>query len=271
MPELPEVETIRRGIEPLILRREITRVEIRSTKLRWPVPEDLGQRLVGLKTAAVERRGKYLLVRFSAGTLLIHLGMSGVLRVITQATDAGLHDHADIWFSGGICLHFNDPRRFGALLWIDTEPSEHPLLSSLGPEPLSGTVDGTYLFQRSRTRRIAIKSLIMDHRVVAGIGNIYASEALFKAGIHPARPAGNLSPAECGRLAGAILQVLEDALAAGGTTLGAFKRETGRPGYFSLHLEVYGRAGLPCGVCGSTILNMRLGQRSSFFCPVCQT
>ncbi len=270
MPELPEVETIRRGIEPLILRREITRVEIRSAKLRWPVPEDLGQRLVGLETTAVVRRGKYLLVRFSAGTLLIHLGMSGVLRAVDQATDAGRHDHADIWFSGGICLRFNDPRRFGALLWIGTEPSKHPLLSSLGPEPLSGAVDGTYLFRCSRKRRVAIKSLIMDHRVVAGIGNIYASEALFKAGIHPARPAENLSPAECNRLADAIQLVLEDALAAGGATLRDFRRENGRPGYFSLQLKVYGRAGLPCDTCGSLIRNMRLGQRSSFFCPVCQ-
>ncbi|MEA5114370.1 MAG: bifunctional DNA-formamidopyrimidine glycosylase/DNA-(apurinic or apyrimidinic site) lyase [Geobacteraceae bacterium] len=270
MPELPEVETIRRGIEPLILRQEIVRVVIRTAKLRWPIPTDLERRLAGQETVSVERRGKYLLLRFSVGTLLIHFGMSGYLRVIEEPSDAGPHDHFDIRFSSGTCLRFNDARRFGALLWIEGEPSLHPLLADLGPEPFSEDVNGDYLFQRSRNRRIAVKPFIMDHRIVAGIGNMYASEALFRAGIHPALPAGQVSRDLYDRLAYSIRQVLTEALSAGDKTLGGFGKTTGRPGYFSLQFKVYGRAGEPCEVCGNPIVNIRLGQRSSFFCPVCQ-
>lgn len=271
MPELPEVETIRRAIEPLILRRKITRVVIRTTKLRFPVPGDLENCLLGQTAVAVERRGKYILLRFEVGTLLIHLGMSGILRVIKHSTEAGRHDHADICFTGDICLRFNDVRRFGALLWIDADPDGHPLLADLGLEPLSGKMGGEFLFKSSRNRRIAVKPFLMDHRVVAGIGNIYASEALFRAGIHPATPAGHLSRARYDKLSAAIRQVLEEALAAGGATLRDFREENVRPGYFSFQFKVYGRAGEPCEVCGSPIANMRLCQRSSFFCPVCQS
>lgn len=271
MPELPEVETIRRGIEPLVLRRQIMHVVIRTAKLRWPVPSDLERRLAGQKTVSVERRGKYLLLRFASGTLLVHFGMSGFFRITREPSVAGPHDHFDICLSGGICLRFNDARRFGALLWIEGEPSRHPLLADLGPEPLSEGVNGDYLFQRSLSRRIAIKPFIMDHRIVVGIGNMYASEALFRAGIHPALPAGQVPRSRYDRLAESICQVMEEALSAGEKTLGTFSNESGRPGYFSLKLKVYGRAGEPCEVCGCLIGNIRIGQRSSYYCPVCQS
>lgn len=270
MPELPEVETIRRGIEPLVLGRKITRVVIRAKKLRLPVTASLEQLLAGREAVSVDRRGKYLLLRFSSGTLLVHFGMSGFFRVIGEPSDAGPHDHFDICFSNGICLRFNDARRFGALLWIEGDPSLHPLLADLGPEPLSEGVNGDYLFQRSRNRRIAIKTFIMDHRILAGIGNMYASEALFRAGIHPALAAGQLSRDLYGRLADSIRQVLTEALSAGDKTLSDFGKSTGRPGYFSIHFKVYGREGEPCDVCGSSIGKIRLGQRSSYFCPGCQ-
>lgn len=270
MPELPEVETIRRGIEPLILRREIVRVVVRTDRLRWPVPSGLERRLEGQEIASVERRGKYLLLRLSVGTLLVHFGMSGYLRIFREPPVAGRHDHFDICFSGGTCLRFNDSRRFGALLWIDGDPSAHPLLADLGPEPLSDSFSGSYLFQRSRNRRGAVKPFIMDHRIVAGIGNMYASEALFDAGIHPAVPAGQLSFCRYATLAESIRKVMEEALSSGEKTLGNFNNESARPGYFNMHFKVYGRAGEPCEVCGRPIENLRIGQRSSFFCPACQ-
>lgn len=270
MPELPEVETIRRGIIPFIVPRQIQSVVIRTPKLRWPISPDLSEKLSGQTIIAVDRRGKYLLLRTATGCLLVHLGMSGYLRILEKPEPPGKHDHADIEFSGGVCLRFNDTRRFGALLWIEGNPLNHPLLASLGPEPLSEEFTGDYLRDRSRGRRLAIKPFIMDHRIVVGVGNIYASESLFRAGIHPSTPAGGISLAGYRRLAEAIRQVLQGAIAAGGTTLRDFSDQNGRPGYFTLQLQVYGRDGEPCPVCGRAVKKITLGQRSTFFCPHCQ-
>jgi len=270
MPELPEVETVRRGIEPWILGQKITRVEIRVTKLRQPLQEDLEQRLTGQIVRAIERRGKYLLFHCAGGSLILHLGMSGFLRILQKPTPAGRHDHADICFSNTICLRLNDLRKFSTLLWTEDNPLIHPLLAGHGPEPLSREMSGSYLFRCSRDRRIAVKSFIMDHRVVVGVGNIYANEALFRAGIHPAVPAGDLSLARYRTLTTHIRQVLEEAIAVGGTTLRDFSDTKGRPGYFSLQLKVYGRAGKPCDICGNPLETSRIGQRSSFYCRHCQ-
>ncbi len=270
MPELPEVETIRRGIAPFLLHRRVRDVVVRAARLRWPVPPELGRHLSGQALQAVERRGKYLLLRFARGTLLIHLGMSGYLRILQESKAAGRHDHADLVFSGGMMLRLNDARRFGALLWIEGDPHRHPLLAGLGPEPLSEAFDGDYLFRRSRNRRVAVKPFLMDHRVVVGVGNIYASEALFRAGIDPRRPAGRLSMGAFRKLAAAVREVLTEAIEAGGTTLRDFSDQDGRPGYFTLQLQVYGREGEPCPACGGAIEKIILGQRSTFFCPRCQ-
>ncbi len=270
MPELPEVETIRCGIEPFIKGRRVSRVVVRTPRLRWPIPDDLAIQMCGNTVHAVERRAKYLLLRTEAGTLLIHLGMSGYLRVLEQAQPPGKHDHADIEFTGGICLRLNDVRRFGALLWLDGDPAKHPLLADLGPEPLSAELTGDYLYQRSRGRRLAVKPFIMDSKVVVGVGNIYASEALFGAGIDPARAAGRISLTRYRRLAESIRQVLRKAITAGGTTLRDFSDQDGRPGYFAQQLQVYGRDGHPCSVCGKAIAKTQLGQRSTYFCRRCQ-
>jgi formamidopyrimidine-DNA glycosylase len=270
MPELPEVETIRCGIEPFIKGRQVTQVIVRTPQLRWPIPVDLADRLCGQTVYEVERRAKYLLLRTGDGTLLIHLGMSGFLRVLQLPQPAGKHDHADIEFVGGICLRLNDVRRFGALLWLDGDPAQHPLLADLGPEPLSTELTGDYLYQRSRGRRVAVKPFIMDSKVVVGVGNIYASESLFRAGIDPSRAAGRISLARYRQLAESIRQVLLQAIAAGGTTLRDFSDQDGRPGYFAQQLLVYGRAGEPCSSCGEAIVKIQLGQRSTYFCRQCQ-
>jgi len=270
MPELPEVETIRCGIEPFIKGRQITRVEVRTSRLRWPIPVDLARRLCGQTVYAVERRAKYLLLRTEGGTLLIHLGMSGFLRVLQLPQPSGKHDHADIEFAGGLCLRLNDVRRFGALLWLEGEPRLHALLADLGPEPLSAELTGDYLYERSRGRRLAVKPFIMDSKVVVGVGNIYASESLFRAGIDPARAAGRISLARYDCLTTSIRQVLQEAIVAGGTTLRDFSDQDGRPGYFAQQLQVYGRAGEPCSACGQAIIKIQLGQRSTYFCRQCQ-
>jgi formamidopyrimidine-DNA glycosylase len=270
MPELPEVETIRRGIAPFLLHRRVREVVVREARLRWPVPPELGRHLSGQTLQAVERRGKYLLLRFVRGTLLIHLGMSGYLRILREPKAAERHDHADLVFSGGTTLRLNDARRFGALLWIEGDPHRHPLLAGLGPEPLSEAFDGDFLFRRSRNRRVAVKPFLMDPRVVVGVGNIYASEALFRAGIDPRRPAGRLSAESCRKLAAAVREVLKEAIEAGGTTLRDFSDQNGRPGYFALQLQVYGREGESCPGCGGAIEKIILGQRSTYFCSRCQ-
>ncbi len=269
MPELPEVETTRRGLLPL-LGQTVRSVTLRNPALRWPVPAELPACLAGQRLQALERRAKYILARFECGTLLLHLGMSGRLCLLERAEPPDRHDHLDLVFSGGAVLRLRDPRRFGAVLWLQGDPQQHPLLRDLGPEPLGKGFDGALLYRASRGRSAAIKTFIMDSRVVVGVGNIYAAEALFRARIHPGIAAGRLGAARCARLAQEIRATLNDALAAGGSSLRDFFGADGNPGYFQQQYFVYGRAGEPCRVCGSTIRNMRLGQRSTFYCPRCQ-
>ena len=268
MPELPEVETTRRGIAPHIERQRVSGAIVRQPQLRWPVP-DLDQLLAGQTVRAVERRAKYLLLRFDHGSLIIHLGMSGSLRVLPANSPPRPHDHVDLLF-GARCLRLHDPRRFGAILWADGDPLDHPRLQALGPEPLSDDFTGDYLRARARGRRVAIKSLLMDGGVVVGVGNIYATEALFHAGIHPARVAGRVSRARLASLVAEVKRVLGHAIERGGTTLRDFVNETGEPGYFAQELFVYGRAGEPCRTCGTAIRTRQIGQRASAYCPHCQ-
>ncbi len=269
MPELPEVETTRRGIAPLITGHRVARVVVRNPHLRWRVPTQLLRELPGQRIENVTRRAKYLLLSTPAGTVIIHLGMSGSLRVVDSSRAPDTHEHVDIVFDNGRCLRLRDPRRFGAVLWTD-KPAQHTLLAKLGPEPLSETFDAAYLFRISRGRRRAVRDFLLDGRIVAGIGNIYASEALFETGVRPKRPAGRLSRKECGRLVRTIRATLTRALRAGGTTLRDFQQPNGQSGYFQLKLKAYGRGGQPCPRCGGKIRRVRLGQRSAFFCPKCQ-
>jgi formamidopyrimidine-DNA glycosylase len=269
VPELPEVETTRRALEPALSGRRVERVIVRERRLRWPIPEALERGLAGSTVTAVERRAKYLLLRTERGTALLHLGMSGSLR-IGPNEPPGPHDHLDLVLEAGPLIRFRDPRRFGSALWCEGDPAEHPLLRHLGPEPLEPGFSGSLLHERSRGRRAAVKSFVMDGRVVVGVGNIYASEALHLAGIHPARPAGRIARARYDRLSAAIRQVLGEALEAGGTTLRDFSVGDGTPGYFSRRLRVYGRAGEPCELCGSPLRQRVIGQRASYFCASCQ-
>ncbi len=269
MPELPEVETTRRGVEPFCCGEVVRRVVVREPRLRWPVPEHLPRRLAGQTITAVERRAKYLLFRTGAGTLLVHLGMSGSLRVSAPDQAPARHDHIDLELASGRVLRFNDPRRFGCFLWL--EPGElHPLLSHLGPEPLSAAFDGALLHRLSRRRPGPVKNFIMDGKVVVGVGNIYANEALFLAGIRPDRAASRISRARYERLAETIKQVLTSAITSGGTTLRDFVGGDGKPGYFARQLHVYGRAEAPCKRCGARLREIRLGQRTTVFCVTCQ-
>jgi len=270
MPELPEVETTRRGIEPHIRGHRVTGLIVRQRQLRWPVPARLGQHLRGHPVKSVDRRGKYLLLSVGAGTLIVHLGMSGSLRIIHNDTAPGPHDHVDLLLDNGSRLRFTDPRRFGAWLWTRDAIETHPLLATLGPEPLSEMFSADYLHELSRSRKLAVKSFIMNSHVVVGVGNIYASEALFRAGIHPARAAGRISLSRYRQLADAIKSILDEAIRQGGTTLRNFVNGEGKPGYFSQSLQVYSRRDTPCPRCATPIREARIGQRSSFYCPICQ-
>ena len=269
MPELPEVETTLRGIEPHLLNRQIARVVIRDPRLRWPVPAEVS-RAEGQAIVSLQRRGKYLLLKLQQGGLLIHLGMSGSLRILQHALSPQKHDHFDIELQNGVCLRYNDPRRFGAFLWLEGEMQSHELLCDLGPEPLSADFTADYLYKRSRGRTLAVKNFIMNGHVVVGVGNIYASEALFMAGIHPQRAAGRISRQRYASLAAAIRDVLERAIRRGGTTLRDFVNSDGAPGYFAQELLVYDRAGRDCFQCGAAIAQKVIGQRSSYYCPACQ-
>jgi formamidopyrimidine-DNA glycosylase len=270
MPELPEVETTRRGIAPCITDRRVVSVEVREPRLRWPVTPELAEALAGQPIRSVGRRGKFLLVECPVGSLILHLGMSGSLRIVSHDVAPEKHDHLDLVMDDGRRLRLRDPRRFGAALWTADDPLKHPLLKDLGPEPLGETFSGDWLHQASRGRRVAVKSLIMNGRVVAGVGNIYASEALFMSGIHPARAAGRISLERYRGLADAIRQVLADAIAAGGTTLRDFVDSSGEPGYFAQRLRVYGRGGEACDACAGPIKTRVIGQRMTFYCPRCQ-
>ena len=271
MPELPEVETTRRGVSPHVLDREIVRVIVRESRLRWPVPEELAERLRGRRFNAVVRRAKYLLFQCEGGVLLVHLGMSGSLRLTPADEPPGKHAHVDIVFDSGKALRFTDPRKFGSMLWQPSGAGEHPLLRGLGPEPLGDDFNGALLYRKSRGRKTAVKNLIMDSRIVVGVGNIYACEALFLAGIHPSRACGRISEQRYEKLAEKIRAVLGNAICAGGTTLRDFSGGDGRPGYFRQELNVYGRGGESCVRCSASLREIRLGQRSTVFCPACQT
>lgn len=274
MPELPEVETTLRGIGPHLKGKRIVDAVVRQPALRWPVPGDLPGHLNGQLFGECARRGKYLLLAVGeqegGGHLLIHLGMSGSLRLVPRATPPAKHDHLDILLKQGSVLRFTDPRRFGAVLWVEGEPSEHKLLKSLGPEPLGENFTAEYLYRRSRRRKVPVKSFVMDSHVVVGVGNIYANEALFKSGIHPLREAGRISLARYELLCEAIKTVLADAITQGGTTLRDFVGGDGKPGYFKQQLAVYGRSGEACIRCGGSLREVRLAQRSTVYCARCQ-
>ncbi len=269
MPELPEVETTLRGIQPHLLNQRIARVIVRNPGLRWPVPAEVckaeGQQLISLG-----RRGKYLLLKLEQGGLIIHLGMSGSLRILPHPLTPEKHDHIDVELENGVCLRFNDPRRFGAFLWVDGAMESHELLRDLGPEPLSGEFSADYLYRHSRGRKVAIKNFIMNGHIVVGVGNIYASESLFMAGIHPQRAAGRVSSLRYEGLVAAICDVLDRAIKQGGTTLRDFVDSDGAPGYFAQELLVYDRAGSDCFQCRTPIKQKVIGQRSSYYCPACQ-
>lgn len=270
VPELPEVETTRRGIAPYVVGERLEALRIRQRQLRWPIPRQLDVQWKGQVVKALERRAKYLVFRTDSGSALLHLGMSGSLRVLRKPSRAGTHDHVDLSFSGGHTVRFTDPRRFGCLLWTPDDPQEHPLLKNLGPEPLGDRFQASELYRRSRGRRVAVKSFVMDAHVVVGVGNIYASEALFRAGIHPRRPAGRISRDRYQRLHRTIRQVLTEAIEQGGTTLRDFVDEKGQPGYFAQSLAVYGRSGQPCHTCATRIRREVIGQRATYFCAHCQ-
>lgn len=270
VPELPEVETTCRGIAPWLEGRRVRALLVRDRRLRWRVPRGLEDELAGTVVERVGRRAKYLLLGTARGTAIAHLGMSGSLRVLDPATPPGPHDHYDIVTEAGDAIRFTDPRRFGALLWTREDPARHKLLASLGPEPLGDGFDGDHLWNAARGRRVAIKPFIMNAAIVVGVGNIYASEALFRAGIGPRRAAGKVSRADMARLATSIREVLAEAIAAGGTTLRDFHYGDGEPGYFTRELRVYDRGGEPCVTCATPVRHVVQGQRSTYFCPRCQ-
>ena len=270
MPELPEVGTTLRGVQPYLSDALITDLIVRNSSLRWPVPVQKLQTLVGQVIEKVERRAKYLLIHTQVGTLLLHLGMSGSLRILDQGIEPEKHDHIDLLLGSKKVLRFNDPRRFGCCLFVEPY-KEHDLLASLGPEPLSDSFTGEYLFKLSRKRKIPIKNFIMDGKVVVGVGNIYASESLFEAGIRPTVLAGKVSKARYLKLAIVIKSVLSKAIDAGGTTLNDFSQVDGKPGYFKQELRVYGRDGQQCDFCLNKIKSKTIGQRNTFYCPQCQT
>ena len=278
MPELPEVETTRRGVAPALTGRRVRAVHVYDRRLRWPVPRGFEAALTGRVVAAIDRRSKYLLFRMTApggtgepDTLLVHFGMTGSLRLHAKAPPRAAHDHVDLIFDDGATLRYHDPRRFGTLLWVRGDAAAHPLIAALGAEPFSPAFNADALFRGTRGRRVAIKLALMDNRLVVGVGNIYASEALFRAGIRPTRAAGRLSRPRLARLVDEVRSTLAEAIEKGGSTLRDYVDSTGRPGEFQLDYAVYGREGEPCRRCGTPVRAIRQGQRATFFCPRCQT
>ncbi|GAC15459.1 bifunctional DNA-formamidopyrimidine glycosylase/DNA-(apurinic or apyrimidinic site) lyase [Aliiglaciecola lipolytica] len=269
MPELPEVEVSRLGISPHMIGETIKEVVVRNKQLRWPIPEEV-HLVHGLRINSIRRRAKYLLIDTDAGSIILHLGMSGRLRVVPTSTALQKHDHVDIQLDNGQCLRFNDARRFGACLWLNKSEDSHTLFRSLGPEPLTEDFDAQRLIDLSRGKQVPVKSFIMDNKVVVGVGNIYANESLFLAGIDPRRPAGKVSKKRYIALTPIIKDVLAKAIEQGGTTLKDFAQADGNPGYFAQELRVYGRAKLPCVNCETPIKSVVIGQRNTFFCPQCQ-
>jgi formamidopyrimidine-DNA glycosylase len=270
VPELPEVETTRRGIAPALLEHRVLDVVVRERRLRWPIPAEFERSVRGEVVRGVARRAKYLLIQFDSGTLILHLGMSGSLRLLKPEAPVRKHDHWDLVMDSGWVLRFHDPRRFGSLHWTAADPDRHPLLAKLAPEPLGDAFDGEYLFKRTRKRRVAIKQVLMNSQIVVGVGNIYASEALFRARISPRRQAGRITRADAAKLARAVKAVLHAAVKIGGTTLRDYVNAEGAPGYFGQRLYVYERAGAACRVCKSPVKQFTQGQRSTYWCSTCQ-
>ena len=270
MPELPEVEITRRGLVPHLVGRRVETVLVRNRNLRWPIARNLGVRISGCTVRTVERRAKYLLIDCSNGWLIVHLGMSGSLRVLPQTTPAKKHDHFDLVLDSGMIVRLTDPRRFGAVLWVAKNPHAHPLLADLAPEPLGAEFDAGWLHARTRGRSAAIKTVLMDSHTVVGVGNIYATESLFRARMNPKTAAGKVSRKRCELLVHAIRDTLSAAIDAGGSTLRDFVGSDGNPGYFQQNYYAYGRNGQPCRVCGRAIRLLRQGQRATFYCPQCQ-
>jgi len=266
VPELPEVEVTRSRLEPDLVGRKIAGVTIRAPKLRLPIPAELHEILSGRTIRGIARRGKYLLFDCEAGWLVIHLGMTGFLKVLPVTLPPTKHDHFEVVLDNGTVLRLHDPRKFGTVIWTDGDPLRHPLLAQIGPEPLTGTFNGSYLYDVSRSRKVAVKLLIMTMDIVAGVGNIYANEALFRAGIRPDRPANSLTPEECERLAAIIREVLEESISAGST----YKVAEETVAYHPLRFDVYGRGSEGCTRCGGALEEVRQGNRSTVFCPVCQ-
>lgn len=270
MPELPEVETTRRGIEPHIINQAVDKIIIRAPKLRWPIPKSIAKDLPGQKVQSIERRAKYLLINFANGTLIMHLGMSGRIQTLTNVTAPQKHDHVDIYFSNGRCLRYTDPRRFGAILWTTETATDHKLLRDLGPEPFAKEFSAKYMQQLAHNKTVAIKKFIMDSKIVVGVGNIYASEALFAAKLHPLRSVKTITQAEWQDLVKHIQRILKLAIKQGGTTLKDFLDTSGKPGYFSQKLQAYGRAKEKCLRCNDLIESQMIAQRNTFFCNSCQ-
>jgi len=270
MPELPEVETTRRGVDPHVVGRKIVALAIHEPRLRWRIADNIPTEVKGQVVRQTGRRAKYLLLELESGTLLLHLGMSGSLRVLPAETPRLIHDHFDLLLDSGITLRFNDPRRFGSLHYTTSDPNEHPLLAHLAPEPLDDAFNADYLWKITRKRKVAIKQLLMNSTLVVGVGNIYASEALFRARIRPRRQASSLKRDEVVRLTRAVKAVLKMAIRVGGTTLRDYVNAEGNPGYFKQKLYVYERNGQPCRVCETPVKQFTQGQRSTYFCPTCQ-
>lgn len=270
MPELPEVETTKQGIKPHLENETIIGATLRNSKLRLPVPSDLEALCTGKIIKEVTRRAKYILIHLNKGTILIHLGMSGHLRIVPEATPPGKHDHIDTILTNGMMLRYCDPRRFGLFTYIDENPYQHSLLTHLGPEPLSDAFDSDYLYRRAKNKNVPIKSLIMNNEIVVGVGNIYATESLFLAGIHPQNPAKSLTRQQLTKLTEHIKNILQRAITAGGTTLKDFYAFDGKPGYFNFALNVYGRKKQACFQCANHIETIIIAGRHSAFCPKCQ-
>lgn len=270
MPELPEVEVCRLGISPHILDKTVVAVAVRVPRLRWPIPDEV-KLLTGQKVEKVERRAKYLLIRFTSGTLVLHLGMSGTVRIIDTSTPLVKHDHFDLAFEHNKTLRLNDPRRFGAVLWFKEHIDEQGLLAKMGPEPLDAGFAAGYLFSKAKNRKVPIKSFLMNNHIVVGVGNIYANEALFLAGILPTTLVGTINELRFDKLTNIIKKVLADAITQGGTTLKDFTQADGKPGYFAQSLLVYGRGGEKCLTCNDKLEEIRQSNRSSVYCPSCQT
>lgn len=269
MPELPEVEVTKQGVSPYLIDNTVTDLIIRNPSLRWPVP-DIAKQIIGQTIRAVRRRAKYLLIDTDAGTTIVHLGMSGSLRILPINSPVEKHDHIDLVLASGKILRYNDPRRFGAWLWNELPEQAHPLLAKLGPEPLESAFNSSYLLSALANKKKAIKLCLMDNHIVVGVGNIYANEALFAAGIHPQAEAGKVDAERISILVAEVKQILARAIKQGGTTLKDFTNAEGKPGYFAQKLHVYGRGGDTCTHCGQLLSEIRLGQRATVFCSICQ-